>query len=101
MQSEPVDYSRKWLVMTAVGLATFLETIDASAVSLALPTLVKEFAVDFALVQWVMLVLQSHPMQILCTGILLSWPFLKNQPDFLHHIRHGFVIWCRMLIWDI
>ena len=55
MQNEPVDYSRKWLVMTAVGLATFLETIDSSAVSLALPTLVKEFAVDFALVQWVML----------------------------------------------
>lgn len=55
MQSEAVDYSRKWLVMTAVGLATFLETIDSSAVSLALPTLVKTFAVDFALVQWVML----------------------------------------------
>jgi EmrB/QacA subfamily drug resistance transporter len=55
MLNEAVDYSRKWLVMTAVGLATFLETIDASAVSLALPTLVKEFAVDFALVQWVML----------------------------------------------
>lgn len=55
MQSEAVDYSRKWLVMTAVGLATFLETIDSSAVSLALPTLVKTFRVDFALVQWVML----------------------------------------------
>lgn len=55
MQNESIDYSRKWLVMTAVGLATFLETIDSSAVSLALPTLVKEFRVDFALVQWVML----------------------------------------------
>jgi EmrB/QacA subfamily drug resistance transporter len=55
MQSEAVDYSRKWLVMTAVGLATFLETIDSSAVSLGLPTLVKVFATDFALVQWVML----------------------------------------------
>lgn len=50
-----VDYSRKWLVMTAVGLGTFLETVDSSAVSLALPTLVKAFAVDFALAQWVML----------------------------------------------
>lgn len=55
MQREAVDFSRKWLVMTAVGLATFLETIDSSAVSLALPTLVKVFAVNFALVQWVML----------------------------------------------
>jgi len=50
-----VDYNRKWLVMTTVGLATFLETIDSSAVSLALPTLVKTFAADFAIVQWVML----------------------------------------------
>lgn len=50
-----VDYSRKWLVMTAVGLATFLETIDASAVSLGLPTLVKVFVTNFALIQWVML----------------------------------------------
>lgn len=55
MQSEAVDYSRKWLVMTAVGLATFLETFDSSAVNLALPTLVKEFGVDFALTQWIVL----------------------------------------------
>lgn len=55
MQSETVDYSRKWLVMTAVGLATFLETFDSSAVNLALPTLVKEFGVDFALTQWIVL----------------------------------------------
>lgn len=51
----PVDYSRKWWVMTAVGLASFLETIDSSAVTLALPTMVNVFQVDFALVQWVML----------------------------------------------
>jgi EmrB/QacA subfamily drug resistance transporter len=55
MQNTQVDYSRKWWVMTAVGLASFLETIDSSAVSLALPTLVQVFGVDFALVQWVML----------------------------------------------
>jgi MFS family permease len=55
MQTPQVDYNRKWLVMTAVGLASFLETIDASAVSLALPTMVSVFEVDFALVQWVML----------------------------------------------
>ncbi|MEZ4681190.1 MAG: MFS transporter [Caldilineaceae bacterium] len=55
MQRVPVDYSRKWWVMAAVGLASFLETIDSSAVSLALPTMVQVFKVDFALVQWVML----------------------------------------------
>lgn len=50
-----VDYSRKWLVMAAIGFASFLETIDASAITLALPTLVNVFQAEFALVQWVVL----------------------------------------------
>ncbi|MEM7134269.1 MAG: MFS transporter [Chloroflexota bacterium] len=50
-----VDYSRKWYVMLAVGLASFLETIDTSIVNIALPTLVRSFAVDFSIVQWVVL----------------------------------------------
>lgn len=41
--------------MTAVGLATFLETLDASIVSLALPTLARELNADFAFVQWIIL----------------------------------------------
>lgn len=41
--------------MTAIGLASFLETIDSSAMTLALPTMVNVFHVDFALVQWVVL----------------------------------------------
>jgi hypothetical protein len=45
MQLEPIDYSRKWYVMTAVGIATSLETIDTSIVNLALPTLVRTFGV--------------------------------------------------------
>lgn len=55
MQHIEVDYSRKWLVMLAIGLASFLETIDTSAITLALPTMVNVFQVDFALVQWVVL----------------------------------------------
>lgn len=54
-QLTPIDYSRKWYVMTAVGIATSLETIDTSIVNLALPTLVRTFATDFATVQWVIL----------------------------------------------
>lgn len=55
MQTPPIDYSRKWFVMTAVGMGTFLETIDSSSINLALPTLVGTFGVDFAIVQWVVL----------------------------------------------
>jgi EmrB/QacA subfamily drug resistance transporter len=50
-----VDYSRKWLVMIAVGLGIFLGTIDSSIVNVALPTLADDLATSFAAVQWVLI----------------------------------------------
>lgn len=55
MTTPEIDYSRKWFVMAAVGMSTFLETIESSSINLALPTLVRTFNVDFAVVQWVVL----------------------------------------------
>ncbi|MBT7152751.1 MAG: MFS transporter [Deltaproteobacteria bacterium] len=55
MKSLPVDYSRKWLTMSAVSMGIFLATIDGSIVNVALPTLVKEFNTDFSIIQWVVL----------------------------------------------
>ena len=52
---EVIDYSRKWHVMLAVAMGTFLATIDGSIVNLALPTLVRDLRSDFATVQWVVL----------------------------------------------
>lgn len=54
-QPPPVDYSRKWYVMTAVASATFLSTVDGSIVNVTLPTLVRELNSTFAVVQWVVL----------------------------------------------
>jgi len=50
-----VDYSRKWLVLSAVAMGIFLATIDGSIVNVALPTLVTALNADFAVVQWVVL----------------------------------------------
>jgi EmrB/QacA subfamily drug resistance transporter len=50
-----IDYSRKWLVMTAVAAGTLLTTIDGNIVNVALPTLVRELQTNFAIVQWVIL----------------------------------------------
>lgn len=55
MTTLPIDYSRKWFVMAAVGVGSLLETIDSSSINLALPTLVETFRIDFAIVQWVVL----------------------------------------------
>jgi EmrB/QacA subfamily drug resistance transporter len=53
-QSE-IDYSRKWYVMSAVAMSTFLSTVDGSIVNVALPTLVEELDTVFAVAQWVIL----------------------------------------------
>ncbi len=50
-----IDYSRKWWVLGSIAMGVFLATIDGSIVNIALPTLVKSLATDFALVQWVVL----------------------------------------------
>jgi EmrB/QacA subfamily drug resistance transporter len=55
MQDQPIDFSRKWYVMSAVAMGIFLATIDGSIVNVALPTLVRELDTNFATVQWVVL----------------------------------------------
>jgi EmrB/QacA subfamily drug resistance transporter len=59
--AEPIEnrqseiYSRKWYVMSAVAMSTFLSTVDGSIVNVALPTLVDELDTVFAVAQWVIL----------------------------------------------
>jgi EmrB/QacA subfamily drug resistance transporter len=55
MDDQPVDYSRKWYVLAAVGMGIFLSTIDGSIVNIALPFLETAFDTEFAVVQWVVL----------------------------------------------
>ncbi len=45
--------SHKWLVMAAVGMSTFLATVDGSIVNVALPTMVDRLGTDFPTIQWV------------------------------------------------
>ncbi len=55
MENVQIDYSRKWYVMAAVAMGTFLATIDGSIVNVALPTLTRAFDTQFSTVQWVVL----------------------------------------------
>jgi len=50
-----IDYTRKWFVLVAIGMAIFLGTIDGSIVNVALPTLVDEFDTTFNVAQWVVM----------------------------------------------
>ena len=53
--SENIDYGRKWHAMAAVGTGVFLATVDGSIINVSLPTLVRAFGSQFAVVQWVVL----------------------------------------------
>ena len=68
-----VDFSRKWYVMAAVAMGTFLATIDGSIVNVALPTLVNRLNTSFAVVQWVVLA-----YLLTLATLLLTWGRLAD-----------------------
>ena len=45
--------SRKWLVLSAVSLGTFMATLNASIVNISLPTISRDFDASISDVQWV------------------------------------------------
>lgn len=54
MENDP-DPRYKWHAMLVVSIGTFMATLDASIVNLALPTLTNYFNTDIATIEWVML----------------------------------------------
>ncbi len=55
MTSQPEGYRHRHLAFAAVAIGTFMSTLDASVVNIALPTLAKDFGTDLARVEWVVL----------------------------------------------
>lgn len=51
----PTPSANRWLVLVAASLGTFLATVTASSVNVALPSLVEDLRAPFSLVQWVVL----------------------------------------------
>jgi EmrB/QacA subfamily drug resistance transporter len=44
---------RRWLVLSAVSVGTFMATLDGSIVNIALPSIGQAFGIDLATVEWV------------------------------------------------
>ncbi|MBP1706186.1 MAG: drug resistance transporter, EmrB/QacA subfamily [Chloroflexi bacterium] len=54
----PVRYGcqverRKWLVLSAVSVGTFMATLDGGIVNISLPRIAESFGIDIATVEWV------------------------------------------------
>ncbi len=75
-------FDRKWHIFAALGSGIFLASFDGGVVRVALPALVTEFNVDFALVQWVVLSFSLTQTAIML-GVGRLGDMVGKRPIFL------------------
>jgi EmrB/QacA subfamily drug resistance transporter len=63
-----ISIDRKWLVLAAVGVGTFMSALDGSVVNTTLPLIRRAFGSDVATVEWVVTV-----YLLVVSGLLLSF----------------------------
>lgn len=63
----------KWVVLSTVGLGTFLSVLDSSVVNVSLPVITRELNTDLTTIQWVVM---AYLLTI--TGLLLSFGRLAD-----------------------
>ena len=74
--------ARKWHIFAALGSGIFLAAFDGGVVRVVLPSLVTEFDVDFALVQWVVLSFSLTQTAIML-GVGRLGDMVGKKPIFL------------------
>ncbi len=78
-QENPVVQQRKWWILIAVSMFTFMSTLDGSIVNIALPTISSDMGVPMNQAEWVV----SVYLMIVCACLLLfgkvgdSWGKIK------------------------
>jgi len=82
-----VSPNRKWLVLLAIGVGTFMSALDGSVVNTVLPVITRAFGADVATIEWVVVI-----YLLAISGLLLS---LGRLGDLKGHKRvyvWGFVV---------
>ena len=78
-QENPIVQQRKWWILIAVSMFTFMSTLDGSIVNIALPTISADMGVPMNQAEWVV----SVYLMIVCACLLLfgkvgdSWGKIK------------------------
>ncbi|MFN8597703.1 MAG: MFS transporter [Anaerolineae bacterium] len=62
------DTSRKWLILLAIGVGTFMSALDGSVVNTILPVVARDFNTDVATIEWVVTI-----YLLVVSGLLLSF----------------------------
>ncbi|WP_261805746.1 MFS transporter [Lapidilactobacillus luobeiensis] len=77
--NDPRVQAKRWLILTAVGMFTFMATLDASIVNIALPTISKDLAIPMNQAEWIV----SVYLMMICALLL----FFGKLGDIFGKIR--------------
>jgi EmrB/QacA subfamily drug resistance transporter len=79
--------NRRWLILSAVSVGTFMATLDGSIVNIALPSIQAAFGVDLAVVEWV-----SIAYLVVVGSVLLPFGRLGEVVTFRRVYLVGFAV---------
>jgi EmrB/QacA subfamily drug resistance transporter len=78
---------KKWWVLVAVGVSTFMSALDTSVVNIVLPVLNADFHTSVATIEWVVII-----YLLLVSGLLLSFGRLGDLHGHRRIFLTGFLI---------
>ncbi|WP_297522744.1 MFS transporter [uncultured Clostridium sp.] len=80
-------YNKRWFILFSVGIVTFMSTLDASIVNVALPVISKDLSVSMSTVQWTV-----TTYLIVISGLLLTFGRLGDLKGKTNVFRVGIII---------
>lgn len=83
----PDDQRRKWFILLAVGIGTFMSALDSSVVNTILPVVRNTFQSDVASIEWVVLI-----YLLVVSGLLLTFGRLGDLRGHRRIYLSGFMI---------
>ncbi len=78
---------RRWLILSAVSVGTFMATLDGSIVNISLPSIQAAFRIDLAVVEWV-----SIAYLVVVGSVLLPFGRLGEVLTFRRVYLSGFAL---------
>ncbi len=78
---------RKWLVLSAVGVGTFVAALSASIINIVLPVVSREFRADISEIEWVVTI-----NLLIVSGLLLSFGRLGDLRGHKAVYLVGFIV---------
>src|SRR5574340_1024843 len=79
--------SKKWWVLVAIGISTFMSALDGSVVNIILPVVNRELHTSVAAIEWVVII-----YLLIVGGLLLSFGRLGDMQGHRRIFLSGFLI---------